>query len=335
MSAALLALAALGAGPIVREVPVAVHVIGADPGIVTTLAAEIAPRTPLVLSAAPALGVAPEAVARCAAADFEFGCWSRLADGVAGFFLLVTAQGESAIAILVPASPEGAREDELAAGAIVFEAPIRRTDPWLDYARRFADKLAREGDRLRPGVGALLVRGARAGVEVAIDGEPVGALGPLGTLRIEHVRAGSRRLELRDPEGELRHDPELTLVRTGTVTVVEVALQARDTRVARYGGIGLAAAGAAILAYGLAAPRNRELCLDLCEGARFVSFGEGAGSRSGVLIAPLGYSLAIAGAAWALSPLAIDETALHPWLELGLALALGAASYAVSAAVGG
>jgi hypothetical protein len=101
-------------------------------------------------------------------------------------------------------------------------------------------------------------------------------------------------------------------------------------------GLALVAAGAGLVVYSFLAPANRVIgaCPGGCPGG-FVSFGEGDGTSSGVLIAPLGYSIALSGGFWALSSYFVPHTRATPWLELGLGLLLGAGAYALSAAAGG
>jgi len=102
-----------------------------------------------------------------------------------------------------------------------------------------------------------------------------------------------------------------------------------------WSGAGLAAAGTAVLTYSLLHSEDPQLlpcpggeCAGV--GRTFSTFG---GGESGILIAPLGYSLIGAGAAFSLGTLLYGEEWEMPWIQIAAGVLVGGASYAISAAL--
>jgi len=323
-----LAAAIAAAGPIQHQVSVAVYIAGRAPvRALQILHDEIGSQTPLELEPADVRASACEPVE-------GLSCWARAARERAPFALVVRIQPDSSvIAILLPTAIED--EEALFSASIVLDDRIIPADvePWRALARRLGDRLSRRKAQLHPGTGTLLIRAPAPGFDVRLDDERVGAISLGGQLELPWVLAGPHVLGLIDPRGERIHNPLPIEVRTATTTTIDAVLRASETAVSTYGGLGLAAVGAAFVVYGLAAPRNQDLCFTPCSGTRFVTFGEGGGETSALMIVPLGYSLALAGLGWAGAPLVLDEGS--PWLALVIGLAVGAVSYAVSAAAGG
>lgn len=200
--------------------------------------------------------------------------------------------------------------------------------------------------------GELTISGVDAGLAIELDGRPIGSTGA-GDTRVRGVAPGPRRVRLRDPRGELA-DAEATIsVVRGTERRLQLALVPRPRPLARHlrtagiwTGLGLVLAGAVVTAVAVANPpdfRYLEPCVGSgCAGAstsfaRWCDLGSGSSDCSGgPLAAPLGYSLIIAGAVTGGGSLLSEaEEPELSWLWPVLGLALGAGSYAISAAAGG
>jgi hypothetical protein len=168
---------------------------------------------------------------------------------------------------------DDALEDAIFAASVALDGSVALNDleSWRALARDFA---ARATPRVRwpsPRLGGLTIHAPRPGLSVELDGEVRGTLGPDGRLSLTSVIEGPHQLALHDPTAWTIHQPLAVRVGTATVTHVEIVLADRSLAPSTYGGLGLVAAGAALITYGLLAPRNQDVCLGDCSRT-FVSW---------------------------------------------------------------
>lgn len=200
--------------------------------------------------------------------------------------------------------------------------------------------------------GTLELSSNSEGVAINLDGVSVGTT-KKGVTRIEKVTAGMRRLTFEDPAYE-PYSTEATVERN---QVVRVDLDLRRkaggaTSFLRdavfWGGGGLIVAGAGLTVWS-AARRDGQVstyCFDAPGGdcrasSQFQTLGYSPGAASagddpnpnGLLLAPLGYSIAITGAIFMLGTYLFGDEQDVPWIPLVAGVALGAASYGLSAAL--
>lgn len=180
--------------------------------------------------------------------------------------------------------------------------------------------------------GAVSVKTQRPDLTILLDGRPIGQT-TLGTTRIEGLREGSRILTLWAGEEKVA-EAQIEILRGQTTSVeANVALPEPETvwrDVTLWGGVGVAAAGAALGIWSLAASGE----------VSYMSCGEPGCSGSehdfarlgGVLGAPLGYSLAVTGVSASLGALLVDEEELL-WVPVLVGVVLGSLSYGLSAAL--
>ncbi len=188
------------------------------------------------------------------------------------------------------------------------------------------------------------------GTDIVLDGETVGVAA--GETLLERVAPGIRFLELRHPNYlPVTHTIEVTRGETfevsGKLTAQPAAGAENVRRTLLWGGLAVAVAGGALA--GWAASRQDSDLVSGCfatpngscqAGNYFLSFGYDRDATdpaqvnpNGVLIAPLGYSLAATGAVWSLGALFSEEGKI-PWIPLIAGLAVGGLSYGLSAALG-
>ncbi len=213
-----------------------------------------------------------------------------------------------------------------------------------DFAGAFAEHGVAEP------AGAITIAGGRAGLEIAIDDALVGITGP-GTTRLEALAPGARRVSIRDPE---RHEELLTeavMVRPQTPVEVRipppaVAPDRTRMKVGLFGGVAIAAVGIAISAVGIGLAPDRDVVTP-CVGAdcteqrtsRLAGTCDLAHERSsecangGLLLLPLGYSVALSGALWSIGSVLFPDSELAFWLSLVAGVGLGAATYGISSAL--
>lgn len=253
---------------------------------------------------------------------------------------------------------EARAEAQINRGSVVA-APARRRITSASDARAFLADLFTEGFRpafeksgtWRP-YGALHVQTDISGIAIKMDGRPIGTTQAGGVTRIQRVRAGRRTLALTHPE-YLPFETTIVVVARQTAEIAASLVRRDDSgndvpRTATlWAGVAGAAAGIGLLAYALATPNGSSslLCLEndpSCEGGReFISFGYDASKAdtdpnavnpSGLLVAPLGYSLAGAGLTWSLGAL-LSSRDRTPWIAILAGLGVGLLSYGLSAAI--
>lgn len=258
----------------------------------------------------------------------------RASGGRWGVSLLLLPTGDAQRQLVAEGSQTDALEGALFAQAIAVEGELEQRDraAWRRLVGQVLDALAERDPSTR--VGTLVVESEAPDALLSLDGAAVGALSG-GRLELRRVASGEHALQLVDPSGAWVHEPVRVRVHTSSVTRVALTVaEPPRSDVPVIGGLAMTVAGAAILVYALAAPSDRDLCVSDCP-SRFVGFGEGSGAGSALLIAPLGYSLALAGVGWAGTSRWIPPVELAPWISLAAGLALGGVSYAISAAAGG
>ena len=185
-------------------------------------------------------------------------------------------------------------------------------------------------------------------VAISWDGRTVGSTMP-GATQLVQARAGQHELTLAHPDFE----PVTRTVKVvpGETTVVPVTLERKPNAGSGrpwllWSGVGLVAVGSAISVYALTQQDGdaTTVCIgaDCPSGAGFQTTGyQPTASASdeinppGLLLGPLGYSIAATGAVWSLGTLLSDEDVEFPWLPLVLGLVVGGASYGVSVAADG
>jgi hypothetical protein len=195
---------------------------------------------------------------------------------------------------------------------------------------------------------------AQPGLTVTWDGEAV-AVTQGAPVRLLGVRAGDHTLTLTHPELRVYETP-VAVTRDGVTQLRPVLTPAVDPtaqalrRGLLYGGLGLVAAGGAVTAVALARQDASvvtycpafEGAAPPCSGGGFTSSGydparaPGFGAEvnpSGVLMAPLGYSLAATGAVWSLGTLLFGDDDHIPWLQAVAGVAAGGISYGLSHAL--
>lgn len=298
------------------------------------------------------LGPRRAAFEACVAPN-QFLCWTRALSGPgpdAGILVLLSLQssGLTGIALRVDAAARiaalGASEEEL--DSRVFSEAV--------LPLRFGP--ASEGpvgerllERLRPWLAPATDRGTvrliepPSGHAFFLDGLPLGS-----AREIRAVRTGTRALTVQ--RGELLLARRELVVRAGAITRVADFGVARAEPIASpplaaapqlleepsrplrainlYGGAALLATSVVLFAItpSFATPPRYQLCLDRsCALPSHASVGTG-GPGEGVLLAPLGAGVALAGAGMLGGGLLVEE---HDWLPLVLGPALGAIGYAL------
>lgn len=189
-----------------------------------------------------------------------------------------------------------------------------------------------------------------AGMAIDFDGVTVGTT-QAGITTILKVVAGEHTVKLTHPEFEpysttlvakrrdvVRLKPQLVQIASGAAPALRSATL--------WGGLGVAAIGAAITVAAVAAQNDDVVTLcfenDECGGSDFIStgfngdntpdFGDSV-NPPGVLFAPLGYSLILTGATWSLTTLLFGEDGDYPWWQIAAGIVVGGAAYGVSAIV--
>ncbi len=192
---------------------------------------------------------------------------------------------------------------------------------------------------------------AAANLVVELDGKVVGTTG-VEPLTLTGLMPGERRLRVTDPTGSDLPLETAVLVERKKTKTVEVALEARPNDSARtlraatlWSGVGVAAVGVALTAWGALAPRGAQH-VRTCRGEGCEADNAGFATAcelssdlphtcdgGGVLAAPLGYSMLAVGGVWAAGTLAFGDDDDLPWIQLVAGAAVGALSYGLSAAL--
>ena len=185
--------------------------------------------------------------------------------------------------------------------------------------------------------------------ELALDEQTVGTTAP-GTNELTQVSAGEHRIKLRHPR-YADADIAVKVERGARVEVKpELVLTVHEPTVLRpitaWSGLVIALSGAVITTFAIVRQDKsvRTACFDemACSHDGFATLSYAPGSSdpknvnpSGVLMAPLGYSLIAAGATWSLGTVLFGGEGDVPWIQWIAGLVLGGAAYGISVAAGG
>lgn len=191
--------------------------------------------------------------------------------------------------------------------------------------------------------GRLIVEADRPNWQVEVEGLPVG-LSNNEVMVIDGVREGQRAISVQPTTGGGSvWTQDVAITRGAEVHVRPVLGLEAPTDAGQavfWSGVGAVGLGLGILAYSLlATPQATELdvCV-VCDGgasrrfARTSDFWSKDGPPGGPLVAPLGYSVAAAGATTSLASL-LGPPEDFPWWAIVAGIAVGAASYGVSEAL--
>jgi hypothetical protein len=200
--------------------------------------------------------------------------------------------------------------------------------------------------------GEIVIHTDSDGHAIVLDGTIVGTTAGTET-RITHVTQGPRALELQHPKYET-FSTSVEVVRGKSVEVRATLerSQSSGSSIARsslfWGGIGAAAIGTTLLVLAIAQQDGgvRNYCFSSSVGCEakssFVTSGYDPGlaadlnpevNPSGLLMAPLGYSLMLGGGTWTAGTMLFGSEDDFPWIPLVAGVVVGGLSYGLSAAL--
>ncbi len=201
--------------------------------------------------------------------------------------------------------------------------------------------------------GSIELRTAQGGHAIQLDGTTVGATVP-GLTQIVGVAPGRHQLALSRSDispwsGEVQVQRRVPTTVTPTLLSQGQGSAQTVRQVLMWTGVGLVVAGTTVSAVALARQDSSVTTFcptvdgnSACGGSAFISTGYDPSSApsfgnelnpSGVLIGPLGYSLALTGAAWSLGTWLFGDGEDLPWWQLGAGVVLGATAYGISHAL--
>lgn len=247
-------------------------------------------------------------------------------------------------------------EDEIFGEAVLAQPAALEIRDIVDLPYALKDLLVgRLGSKIfdgaQPWPGSIEIAARTEGIEIALDGQLIGAT-RAGTTTIEGVRPGLRRLLFSHP-GLLPKEQTVEVIAKNKVrveTVEEVVVTAPvsiSRAIVTWTGAGTAAAGALLGGYALivASANDRGvLCVRSgdsdaeCPEPQFVDFGGGSDSallgtaKSGIGVAPIALGLFAAGATWFLTTWLGDQSEA-PWMEISLGILAGVGTLAATAAL--
>ncbi|MFO0725485.1 MAG: hypothetical protein U1E65_17000 [Myxococcota bacterium] len=356
-----LALILLGSPFVKGSTELAVEVRGALPGgtsgaAFAAIKAAVDARTDFETLEIQTFGVASQELDACPS-DRLFACWAHAFRRNRPAYLFVvrlepSEAGAAVTAIWLPivgASQSGAEptEEERFEQSASMVGKVTSADALREEVMRLLDEQLKPrleaAGRWDPS-GSLLVD-ADGPVRVQLDGVDLGQ-GPT-QLVLERVRIGIHRLEYVGASGAQTERVEVKLdERARAAWIHDVVAPARTAappaaigRASLIGGSALVLGGVVLSVWAAAAHQPFRGALACAappcgEGARFATFADLTGSsgdpRQGLLVAPLGYSLALAGGTAAIGAWILDQSEDSWWTVLA-ALGLGALSYGVSA----
>ena len=239
-------------------------------------------------------------------------------------------------------------------GAVVAE-PVRRqvqttaeTEAYLtDLFEKHFRRALEETRHWQP-YGDLVLECPSPGLAVEVDGTPLGTT-QAGTTHVVGLRPGAHTIALNHPD----YAPAKAVVTVQRQQTARISLDPERTAGSKDGlrlaliwtGAAVAAAGAGVLTYGVTT-QDADLTVTCIENTcpssnRFITFDYDPAQAdemplginpSGIMIAPLGYSLIGTGAAWSLGALLTGEDDI-PWIALVAGAVVGGLSYGLSAAL--
>jgi hypothetical protein len=206
--------------------------------------------------------------------------------------------------------------------------------------------------------GRIELQGAQAGLEIEIDDRKIGATKSTRTL-IGTVLPGDREIKLSLP-GYIE-DKKHVKVEKQQTSVLVMHLQKQPDEIATtlnrtvfWSGVALAAIGTAVTTFALVKASNpgyHVVCLSKdgstngCGSSEWLNFNAPTKDAplsltdnpngSGLPIAPLGYSLAGAGVAWAVTTALFADDETYPFIEVGVGIAVFLASFILSTELNG
>jgi hypothetical protein len=201
--------------------------------------------------------------------------------------------------------------------------------------------------------GELELTAPIAGLAIEIDALSAGTTRG-GTTRITRVMPGSRKVTVSHPD--YQSFQTTVEVRRKEVARVDARLERITTAsslqpVLFWSGIGVSAVGAALVVAALARQSSdvETFCVSgsSCETSnRFQTLGydtsnvpafgsEANVNPSGIMVAPLGYSLIGVGATWTVGSLFMSDSEDVPWIQIVAGVAVGIAAYGMSALLNG
>lgn len=201
--------------------------------------------------------------------------------------------------------------------------------------------------------GSIELRTTEGGHAIRLDGTTVGTTVP-GLTKIVGVSPGSHQIVLSRSDiaqwsGDVNVQRRVPSTLTPTLVSQDQGGAHTVRQVVMWTGVGLAVAGTTLGAVALARQDSTVATFcptvdgnSACGGSAFISAGYDPSSAptfgnelnpNGVLIGPLGYSLALTGAAWSLGTWLLGDGDDLPWWQVGAGLVLGATAYGISHAL--
>jgi hypothetical protein len=241
----------------------------------------------------------------------------------------------------------------------VVAGPTRGEVKSPDEARRFLENLISQ-ELSRPfeetknwePYGSIELATPHAGVSISLDGVSIGTT-HAGKTTVARVTPGTRKLTLEHPDFRL-YTSEVNVERQKAATVEVDLVRSGSSggaiarKVTIWSGAALGAAGIGFIVFAIARQHPdlmtgcfKDAASSCRTAAQFQTFGydpsktTGQVNPAGLMAAPLGYSLVGTGVIWSLGTLFFGDDAEIPWLQLGVGLAFGLASYGVSAVLNG
>jgi hypothetical protein len=197
-------------------------------------------------------------------------------------------------------------------------------------------------------MGEVELAGAKPGLSIELDGTAIGET-TAGATRVTEMKSGPRKLALRDPlDQQIVFETTVEVESRGrTAIAIPIAPIPKNDAVPQvifWSGATVALAGTIAVIAGATAT-TRPVSIG-CDGASCMDGNDAAFSRicdlgsdrggcslfSSTRIVPLGYALALGGAAWAIGSKFFGEE-LEPWIVVLLGVAGGLSAYGLSVAV--
>ncbi len=198
--------------------------------------------------------------------------------------------------------------------------------------------------------GEIEIRGVEPGYAISLDGNTIGTASSDPT-RLTEVASGLRKIRVEHPTiHPFETDIDVARSKKSLVEVNAIPTSDPAARTARtlvtWSGVGLAAVGVGLTAVAILRQDSavKTYCFKVegsacVSSSRFATLGydpskadvlDPAVNPSGIMLAPLGYSLVGVGATWALGTELFGSPNDVPWIPLAAGAAVGVLSYALS-----